>query len=574
MTIEEGKHRSEPRTKTMVHFNLKKTEEPESEKEKAEQPVADRYSLPESKTSSIIETMQSSKLAKVEIPVKGNSEMPSKESQNSASLEPNSSELRNSTNKSQVDSAEKIEKSKQINVNGINLIEKREDFKDTAQVKETALLASEKHDLLIEKALETEKKIKSPETTEEFVLVEESEITTKKDSPIKSPERQSIEENNPQTKPNESENIQISEPDGRRTNKPHLSEKKITFQDISEDRNSSNNKISSIALNQTQDTFEKIAETTSPIQKGLTNSETDATAGTPSEKQKVIELNADNSSSGGSRQTKASMQSLQVKSDPQKETQGILAGLVGDSSEQSDELFLDHSLIPSNFLEKKVEFSKPPSEVSTNLDEGMVRFTEPTDRTFFLSDESFLKLNETKMMNMTRRSAMKLKTSLKNFAQKLDNKAPRFITFTDEQTKTQKKVELTQNLIRKVKSADNPSKFNALNTEKADFSLLKDQSFSNPLFDRIPFDPLDAFDEEEKEVFSSFRKERDVGKLPVTHNPLTGKYRIQITEKKLLFDMARSFYPEIDPIFHSLVHLDFGTPSCGIVKSECRFFFS
>ena len=82
---------------------------------------------------------------------------------------------------------------------------------------------------------------------------------------------------------------------------------------------------------------------------------------------------------------------------------------------------------------------------------------------------------------------------------------------------------------------------------------------------RPPNDPLDIFDDEEREVFASFHKERSTVKLVTTHNPHKATYRIKVTQSHIMTDISRVLCPEFDKIFQGLVELNYGEPKAFLV---------
>ena len=148
--------------------------------------------------------------------------------------------------------------------------------------------------------------------------------------------------------------------------------------------------------------------------------------------------------------------------------------------------------------------------------------------------------------------------------QKADDKYPRSIKYIDEQIKRERVVELRQNLIR---TSGSHHVLATLSEIKKNVSTKSKEVDSVKTFAiKPPFDPLDAFDEEEKEVFFSIHKERSSDKLLVTHNPMSSSYRIRVIQSGALPELSRTFYlSEFDPAFLALVPQDYGPPKTILV---------
>ena len=177
-----------------------------------------------------------------------------------------------------------------------------------------------------------------------------------------------------------------------------------------------------------------------------------------------------------------------------------------------------------------------------------------------------------------RRPALRKRSKTLNVSQKQEPSAPHFIKYIDEKTRKEQKYELNQHLIRKKTTKEEQTNNNRSTASAKPKVDTKEQvPESPPTYSRknsiaLPYDPLEPFDEEEKEVRASIHKERSFEqRLLVTHNPLSAYYRIRVTKNSFLHEISRCFYPEFDSSFLQLVPQDYGLPKSFLVNSCCCY---
>ena len=170
-----------------------------------------------------------------------------------------------------------------------------------------------------------------------------------------------------------------------------------------------------------------------------------------------------------------------------------------------------------------------------------------------------------KMSDRSQKLSLRPKGKSINVPQKYDQKNVESIEYIDELTHTIKSYEIKQNLIRQNRSQDPLPKSIISDVKKITHLHAKDMTSSMAASFRPPNDPLDIFDDEEREVFASFHKERSTVKLVTTHNPHKATYRIKVTQSHIMTDISRVLCPEFDKIFQGLVELNYGEPKAFLV---------